>query len=90
MRLRASPVGSMIMVTFFVVLIPYRDSSPKLTQSFAELPYCVTGGKSGTTGAAYLNGIVGSGTLASCEGHDGGYREDAEEMVATGTPAVAG
>jgi len=33
---------------------------------------------------------VGSGTLASCEGHDGGYREDAEEMVVTEAPAAAG
>jgi hypothetical protein len=32
--------GIMIVLTFFVVLIPYRDSSPKLTRSFTELPRC--------------------------------------------------
>jgi hypothetical protein len=53
-RLRpwTAPVGSMIVVTFFVVVIPCSDSSPKLPRSFTELPHCVTGGEPGTVGAA--------------------------------------
>jgi hypothetical protein len=38
LRLWVAPVGSMIVVTFFVVLIPCCDSSLKLTRSFTELP----------------------------------------------------
>lgn len=43
--------GTMIVVTFFVVLIPYRDSSPKLTRSFTELPRRAADGEPGVAGS---------------------------------------
>ena len=33
---RRHPIATMIVLTFFVVLIPCSDSSPKLTRSFIE------------------------------------------------------
>src|SRR6185437_16971221 len=47
-----APVGIMIVVTFFVVLILARYNSLKLTRSFTELPRCAADGEPGTAGAA--------------------------------------
>src|SRR5262249_47271718 len=59
--------SSMIVVTFFVVLIPYRDNSPKLTRSFTALPRRTADGVLGDSRAALKIGA--SGSLASLVVH---------------------
>jgi hypothetical protein len=58
---RPAPADGMIVVTFFVLVIPLCDSSPELPRSSPELPHRAAPGSAGQLRWLrwrYLNGIV--------------------------------
>jgi hypothetical protein len=71
----------MIVVTFFVVVIPCSDSSPKLPRSFPERPRRVKDGNSGRPG---------SGNFTASRAMRAKFPPDAEFHVAAAAPPRTG